>query len=307
MKIIIVVITTAILLSVSIPLHAQPSAWKGLSDGISQGLENARRMQEMELMREQRRLMEEQRRQLEEQRLYNEEQRRIQEEKRQLQIAQEEKMKDCISYLDRNVPDWTEILKDPDFKEWLNENGKRHSLNRATEELDAYKISLIINEYKELLERKRTSTTLNPNEVKLVKNGGVYEVPVILNNALSIHFILDSGASDISISSDVALTLMKTKTIKKKDWLPGATYKFADGSRVSSKRFKLKSVKIGNVELTNVTCSISNSMDAPMLLGQSALQKLRRYTIDYDKNVLIFNVSEEQAQADLKRDGKSRR
>jgi len=137
---------------------------------------------------------------------------------------------------------------------------------------------------------KVSSSAEKQNEVKLIKIGAVYEVPVVLNNVLTINFILDSGASDVSISPDVALTLIRTKTIEHNDWLPGAYYKFADGTEAKSKRFKLKSVKIGNKELKNVTCSISNSFDAPMLLGQSALQKLGTYSIDYGKMVIIFNA-----------------
>lgn len=128
----------------------------------------------------------------------------------------------------------------------------------------------------------------SPNEIKLINTGGVYEVPVVLNGVLAINVILDSGASDVSISPDVALTLLRTKTITDEDWLPGAYYQFADGSRAKSMRFKMKSVKIGNTELTDVTCSVSNSINAPMLLGQSALQKLGKYSIDYKKMVITF-------------------
>lgn len=145
---------------------------------------------------------------------------------------------------------------------------------------------------------KASSNDYEQNEVKLIKHGGVYEVPVILNNVLSIHFILDSGASDVSISPDVALTLIRTKTIRKNDWLPGIYYKFADGSSAKSTRFKLKSVKIGNKELTNVTCSIANSMEAPMLLGQSALQKLGRYSIDYKRMTITFNSKKSETGQD---------
>lgn len=122
--------------------------------------------------------------------------------------------------------------------------------------------------------------------IPLNKIGGVYEVAVTLNNVLTIGFIVDSGASDVSISPDVALTLIKTKTIGDKDWLPGVYYRFADGSTAKSARFKLRAVKIGERELRNVTCSISNSVAAPMLLGQSALEKLGRYSIDYEKMVI---------------------
>jgi len=127
------------------------------------------------------------------------------------------------------------------------------------------------------------------NIIKLKKSNGVYSVPVELNGVLKIDFIFDSGASDVSISPDVALTLIKTGTIKKEDWLEGAYYKFADGSTAKSKRFKMSSIKIGNKIIKNVTCSISNSIDAPMLLGQSVLSKFGKYTFDNVTQRLILD------------------
>ncbi len=127
------------------------------------------------------------------------------------------------------------------------------------------------------------------NIVKVKKSNGVFSVPVELNGVLKIDFIFDSGASDVSISPDVALTLLKTGTIKKEDWLEGAYYKFADGSTAKSKRFKMSSIKIGNKIIKNVTCSISNSIDAPMLLGQSVLGKFGKYTFDNVNQRLILD------------------
>jgi len=274
-------------------LHAQFG--RGISDGFNQGIQNALRIKEMQLMEEQRRMLEEERRQLEEQRRYNEELKRKQEERE----AKEVKKNNFIDHMDRSGTNWRTISEDPDFQEWLNENTKRHTFNTAFEEYNAYDALLIINEYKAALEKQKAAPS-KPGEVKLIKKGGVYEAPVTLNNVLSIYFIIDSGATDISISPDVALTLIRTKTIKKKDWLSGAIYRFADGSTAKSQRFKLKSVKIGDVELKNVTCSISNSLDAPMLLGQSALQKLTRYSIDYKKKILTFNIPETKVPEDIK-------
>jgi aspartyl protease family protein len=129
----------------------------------------------------------------------------------------------------------------------------------------------------------------SPNtEVKLKKTGGVYEVPVELNEVLKIDFIFDSGASDVSISPDIALTLIKTGTIKENDWLPGEYYRFADGTTAKSMRFTLKSVRIGDKVVSDVTCSISNSLDAPMLLGQSVLKKFGKYTFDYKTEKLTI-------------------
>jgi aspartyl protease family protein len=126
------------------------------------------------------------------------------------------------------------------------------------------------------------------DEVALIHTGGVYEVPVVVNEVLKINFVLDSGAADVSISSDVALTLLKTGTIRQEDWLPGAVYSFADGTSAKSARFKIQSIRLGNRMLHDVTCSIAKNIEAPMLLGQSALKKLGSYQIDYRSERLIF-------------------
>ena len=126
------------------------------------------------------------------------------------------------------------------------------------------------------------------NEIKLISVGGVYEIPVLLNDVLKINVIIDSGAADVSIAPDVALTLIRTGTIKKSDWLTGQVYLFADGSKAKSERFNLRSITIGNKTFKNVTCSIAKTIESPMLLGQSVLKKLGRYTIDYKKGVIQF-------------------
>jgi len=126
-------------------------------------------------------------------------------------------------------------------------------------------------------------------EVRLKRNyGGTYEVPVILNGVLKIDFILDSGASDISISPDVALTLLKTGTVRQSDFIGTQKYSFADGTTATSKVFYLREVEIGGFVMKNVKASISNSVNAPMLLGQSLLQQLGSITIDNDRSVLII-------------------
>lgn len=126
------------------------------------------------------------------------------------------------------------------------------------------------------------------SEVELTKKGGVYLIPAEINEVLKIKFIIDSGAADVSISPDVFFTLVKTDTIYERDWLPGQKYQLADGSVAESNRFLIRTLQIGNRVLKNVTCSISNSIEAPMLLGQSALEQLGNFTFDYDAGVVRF-------------------
>ena len=129
---------------------------------------------------------------------------------------------------------------------------------------------------------------LTDNSIPMVKNGGVYEIPVFINSSLKLNFIFDSGASDVSVSPDVALTLIRTGTVTDKDFIGTATYKFADGSIAKSKIFILKELQIGNKTITNVRASISNSLEAPLLLGQSVLNKFGKVTIDYKNGVIHF-------------------
>jgi clan AA aspartic protease (TIGR02281 family) len=126
--------------------------------------------------------------------------------------------------------------------------------------------------------------------VPMIKDvSGLYYIPVTVNNVLRISFILDSGASDISISPDVALTLMRTGTIEQADYIGTNTYSFADGSTAESDVFNIKEINIGGVSVQNVRASISNNLDAPMLLGQSVMQRLGSYTIDNATHCLIIN------------------
>jgi hypothetical protein len=86
----------------------------------------------------------------------------------------------------------------------------------------------------------------NGNRVKMVESGGIYHVPVVINDALKLDFIVDSGASDVSIPSDVVLTLIRTGTIKKSDFIGTEKYGLADGSTVESGTFIIRSLKVGD-------------------------------------------------------------
>lgn len=120
------------------------------------------------------------------------------------------------------------------------------------------------------------------SSIKMIQSkSGLFEIPALINNVLKIYLILDTGASDVSISPDVALTLIKAKAINEGDWLEGGYYKFADGSIAKSQRFMIRYLKIGDFEIKNIQASISNSIEAPLLLGQTALSQLGKIQIDY--------------------------
>jgi clan AA aspartic protease (TIGR02281 family) len=131
-------------------------------------------------------------------------------------------------------------------------------------------------------------------DIPLIKRGGVYTLPVEVNGVITLHFILDTGASEVNIPAEVALTLCHAGTIRDTDFLPGQTYTLADGSTLNSARFLLRSLKIGNHRMTNVPASIGPVL-SPLLLGQSFLERLGTWGIDSQKQVLTTGAREKRA------------
>ena len=160
--------------------------------------------------------------------------------------------------------------------------------------VESYKKSLSIRDYQpevqgyvnrlnRLLEEKKE------NYVKLKKENGVYKVPVSLNGIINIDFIFDSGAGEVLIAPEVAMVLLRSKTIDDDDKLEDGYFEIADGSVLRLSRFNIKEVQVGSKKIFNVKCAVSKEFGGDMLLGQSVLEKLGKYTFDYEKMRLIFN------------------
>jgi hypothetical protein len=127
----------------------------------------------------------------------------------------------------------------------------------------------------------------DPALIRMEKEGGVYVVPVRFNDMITLTAIVDSGASDMSIPADVVSTLMRTKTITDKDFLGEQIYVLADGSKVPSQRFQIRSVKVGNMTIENVVASIA-SVRGEILLGQSFLNRFKSWSVDNEQHTLTL-------------------
>ena len=129
------------------------------------------------------------------------------------------------------------------------------------------------------------------------KYGDLYTLSLLINDTVILDFIVDSGASEISIPAEVFLTLVRSGTVSDADFLPGRTYTLADGSTVKSNRFRLHSLRIGSSVLHDLTASIG-SVGGPMLVGQNFLSRLGMWSQDAPNGVFTFageGVSNDQA------------
>jgi clan AA aspartic protease (TIGR02281 family) len=123
--------------------------------------------------------------------------------------------------------------------------------------------------------------------IPLVKMSGGLIAAVVINNAIKLDFVVDSGASDVSIPADVFSSLVRANTVTQADITGTRNYKNADGEVSQSKTFIIRSLKIGNIEAPRVQAKVSSS-SAPPLLGQSFLKRFKSWSIDNSTQELIL-------------------
>jgi aspartyl protease family protein len=123
--------------------------------------------------------------------------------------------------------------------------------------------------------------------LKMKLENGVYKVPIEINGVV-MDFIFDTGAGMISISETEAAFLYKQRTIDESDLLGNGKFIDANGGVSENTILNLKSVKIGDKVLKNIQASIVPNSEAPLLLGQTALNQFGKITIDYQRKVIIL-------------------
>lgn len=117
--------------------------------------------------------------------------------------------------------------------------------------------------------------------------GGTFEVPCDING-LALQMIFDTGASDVTISSVEANFMLKNGYLSEKDIKGKRYYQVANGELSAGTVITLREIKVGDVVLKNVDASVVKSQKAPLLLGQSAMERFGTITIDNQNNKLII-------------------
>lgn len=151
----------------------------------------------------------------------------------------------------------------------------------------------LIDEYKrkameEMEEGQDAGLSQYTDEVEAIpfaKEGGVCKVRCAINN-LPLHFIFDTGASNVSISSVEATFMVKNGYLAANDIIGKQSYLNANGEISEGTVINLRDVKLGDLHLNNVKASVVRNQSAPLLLGQSVLGRLGKIEIDNSKNVL---------------------
>lgn len=124
-------------------------------------------------------------------------------------------------------------------------------------------------------------------EVPFTKEGGVTKVKCTING-LPLHFIFDTGASDVTMSILEANFMLKNGYIKPEDIIGSARYMDANGDISEGDIVNLRTIDFGGLELNNVRAAIVRNQKAPLLLGQSVLGRIGKIEIDNSNMKLII-------------------
>ena len=128
------------------------------------------------------------------------------------------------------------------------------------------------------------------SEVPFMKEAGVCKVKCKING-LPLHFVFDTGASDVTISMVEATFMMKNDYLTDRDVVGNQHYMDANGDVSVGTIINLKEVTFGEHSLSNVRASVVRNQKAPLLLGQSVLGRLGKIEIDNSKNVIKITGS----------------
>jgi clan AA aspartic protease (TIGR02281 family) len=124
-------------------------------------------------------------------------------------------------------------------------------------------------------------------EIALDANAQGYRVSVRINGALTVKFVVDSGASVVVLPKDVVATLTGSGALAPADTLGRDTYLTADGKKHHGTRLMLRELDVGGHIVRNVEASVAPEHAEP-LLGQSFLSKFKSWTLDNRRHALII-------------------
>lgn len=174
-------------------------------------------------------------------------------------------------YFNSMLVDWDfrDLRHTDEFKNMVEAYRAKHEAALAAGEVGAD-----ANDYEEVT-----------SEIPFTKEGGVTKVKCTING-LPLHFVFDTGASDVTMSAIEAAFMFKNDYLSSKDVMGKKYYMTADGNVSEGTVINLKTVHFGDLELTDIRASVSRSQAAPLLLGQSVLQKLGKIEIDNERQVI---------------------
>lgn len=123
---------------------------------------------------------------------------------------------------------------------------------------------------------------------------GLAEIQVSLNG-VPFNMWWDTGASITSISSLELVKLIKEGKIDEHDYVKTLKATIADGTQVEEDVFLIRELYIKGendkyLAIYNVHATVSDNLNAPLLIGQNVIQQLPKHSFNEYKSVIEFDT-----------------
>lgn len=125
--------------------------------------------------------------------------------------------------------------------------------------------------------------------IPMQNRGGVYYLPCKVNGH-SNEFIFDTGATNVCLSKKFLDKLIFSGAMSPSDKIGSGSSQVADGRYIKHDLYNIRSLTIGTRTIKNVRAIVINEQNAPLLLGQTAIQRLGKFQID--NNYLIIKEAQ---------------
>jgi hypothetical protein len=132
--------------------------------------------------------------------------------------------------------------------------------------------------------------------IPLTLYGSTMTAPVQINGAITLNFVLDTGASTVILTDDVIRTLRRAGALQSSDFIAHKTYTLADGSHYTGAQVVLRTLTLGTRVFTNVIAGVVPA-GGNLLLGQNILGNLGTWSIDNDRHRLIIGKAAKATNA----------
>ena len=199
-------------------------------------------------------------------------------------IASSDKALECLeNALAKGYRKFTHIENDSDMDFLRRERSQQY--DELMSKYQRIHENEVMNLSESITSNAHSGTTTEVSMIK--KYTGTYEIPCQVNG-LPLKMIFDTGASDVTISAVEASFMLKNGYLDEADVKGTKNYMTADGDIHEGTVLRLKEVKLGEAVLKNIEASVVHSQKAPLLLGQSVLEKFGTITIDNVNSKLLI-------------------
>lgn len=131
-----------------------------------------------------------------------------------------------------------------------------------------------------------SSFSFAQTKIIMSKDNSAYTIPCKVNG-LPLKFAFDTSATDVTISLTEVLFMLKNGYLSKDDIGEKVNYGISNGEIAEGTLINIHEIEFAGLKLQNVKASVIHEKDAPLLLGQSAIEKLGQIQLNGNELTIL--------------------